>query len=234
MRLSAVRIVVLTVWVWAVFLWYGPVAIFLAIRFHWQISEGSVTWLYWPGVISALSAFGTGLVLVFVTPWRMIVPFLLFTASAVIIFSSLGDFLFAKSFADYIKPEAAYVRKHCAPMDFVQDDMEYVFGICGLKLDGDGQMTDFDFIYDTSGDVENYASLPRNDKLIFVAAVRKYLNDDPNDAFEIADFTTTRFYRSFFYVAFDEANAEGFTRDFGMPPRNLKNPYPPIFQDYPK
>ncbi len=225
------RLVKLLTWVWAVFLWYGPMAVFLACRFNWQLSQGSVllAWVYWPGVISAIAALGTGFMLVFDMPRRAIVPFLLFSASATLIFSPLGDILTVKSFADHSKPEAAYVKKHCAPVDFVQDGKTYWFGACDLKLDATGQIADLTFYYDTSGDLKNYDSLSKADKQIFAAAVREHFNDDPNEPFEHAYFTAIHFYRNFYDIDFIDEDAGGFTSDFGPPPENSKNPYSPLF-----
>jgi hypothetical protein len=228
------RLVKLLSRVWAVFLWYGPVAIFVVERFHWQLSQILLNYLFWPIVVSFLGALGTALAMIFVAPWRAIVPFLLFTAGAVMTFSPLGDILSVKSFADYIKPETVYVKKHCAPVDFVQDGKTYWFGACDLKLDNTGQVSDLTFYYDTSGDLENYDSLPVKDKQVFVSVVRKYFRDDPNEPFEHAYYTTTRFYRDFFDINFADEDAGGFTSDFGMPPKDPKNPYAPIFQEYPK
>lgn len=79
-----------------------------------------------------------------------------------------------------------------------------------------------------SGDVGNYYNLSDKNKIIFVSVVRKYFNDNPNEQFESADFSAKRFYQNFFDISFDDADAEGFYRDFGKPPENQKNPYPPM------
>jgi hypothetical protein len=219
----------LTRW-WAVFLWYGPMAVFLACRFNWQLSQGSVllAWVYWPGVISAVAALGTSVALVFDTPRRAIVPFLLFSASATIIFSPLGDILTVKSFADYSKPEAAYVKNHCAPVDFVQDRKNYRFGVCDLITYSDG-MTDFQYVYDTSGDVERYDSLPAAEQKNYVMMIRRYFKNNPNDSFEGYTFEASRYYRDFFSLGFGDIPSDGFSGDFGPPPTHPKSPYSPLF-----
>jgi hypothetical protein len=217
---------------WMVFLCYGPVALFIAARFEWQllaINQDSPWYISNPALVSALCALVMAVVFLFRLSWKMILYAVIFILDLSLGFSPLVDILETKSFADYIKPEPAYVQKHCAPINFVQDGKTYSFGVCDLIMDNSGQMSDFSFIYDSSGDVGNYDDLSKDDKIIFRDTVRKYFSDNPNEQFENAYFIATRYYQNFYYVSFDAADAEGFVRDFGRPPENSKNPYPPMF-----
>ncbi len=189
---------------------YCPVALFFISRFRWQLLALNANFFPYVGIV----AMAGGLCALL---------------DYSLVFSPLPDALQLEGFADFIRPESAYVQKHCPPINFVQDGKTYSFGICDLVMDSSGQIDDFSFVYDTSHDVGNYARLSGTDKIVFINVVRKYFSDDPNEQFENADFTATRYYHDFFEIVFDDANAEGFVRDFGMPPENPKNPYPPMY-----
>lgn len=88
---------------------------------------------------------------------------------------------------------------------------------------------DFSYIYDTSGDVDNYNNLSAANRAIFVQTVRKYFNDDPNEGFEYADFASRRYYQNFYSIMYNQAENEGFTAAYGRPPKNFKSPYEPFF-----
>lgn len=217
---------------WMVFLGYGPAALFTTARFYWPlmaINKDLCAYIGMPAIASGFCALVTAVMyLLLKAPRKMFLPALIFILDYSLVFSPLYDILNIEGFSAFINPEAAYVQKHCAPMDFVQDGKVYSLGICNLQMDSSGQIDDFSYIYDTSRDIINYNNLTKNNKIIFVNTVRKYFNDNPNEQFESADFTATQYYQNFFDVNFDDANAEGFYRDYGKPPENTKNPYPPM------
>jgi hypothetical protein len=88
---------------------------------------------------------------------------------------------------------------------------------------------DFGFIHDASGDIQNYSKLSSIGRAVFARMLRKYYHDDPNAAFEYANFTARRRYQCFYDVSFDEAETEGFTAAFGRPSKNAKRPYAALF-----
>lgn len=217
---------------WAVFLAYGPLAVFVLVRFHWPlqaIDRNIPIYLYDPLLASTIFLIPTAFFFIFRLSWKIIFPILILAFDWTLTFGPLNTPLDLTDFAYFINPEAAYVQKHCSPIDFTQDGKKYLFGVCDLVMDSSGQTDDFSFVYDTSGDVGNYYTLSKNEKMIFVNVVRKYFDDDPNEQFENADFTATDYYKNFFEIDFDAANAEGFVRDFGRPPQNPRNPYPPMY-----
>lgn len=217
---------------WVVFLVYGPVCLFIAGRFNWQImavNRNILAYNLWPLAASWLCAPATAAVLLFRAPLKAILPAIIFLLSYALAFSSLGNTLEVKSFADFSKPEAAYVKKHCNPMNFVQDGKTYTLGICDLVINHNG-LVDFNLIYDTSGDIGNFNNLSPTNQKTFAMAIRKSFNDDPNEDFEIADFTAPRYHRDFFWTDFDGSDTEGFRRAYGPPPKNSQSPYPFIFE----
>ncbi len=203
--------------------------VFISARFDWQINRNLFYDIRYMVLASAVGALVSSIFLLFRAPLKAILPALLLLLDGQLIFSPLNDRLEVKSFADFAKPTAAYVEKYCAPMDFVQDGKTYTLGICNLIIDHKG-LVDFDLIYDTSGDIGNYDRLSPADKYTFVEAMRKYFNDDPNEDFEIADFTAPRYYGEFFWPTFDGFDTEGFRKAYGPPPKNSKGNYPFVFE----
>ncbi len=128
------------------------------------------------------------------------------------------------------------MQDHCHPVHFNQDGKNYLFGLCDLKIDKDGQ-SNFTFLYDASGDaaidIDTQTQSGRRDRKEWVSAIRKIFSDDPNETFEIADFWVYHIVGDFYFVNFDDADAEGFIREYGLPPENPKNPYPSIFYPEP-
>lgn len=218
---------------WGLFLVYGPVALFICVWFRWPflaLNRNLLAYIGYPALASWLCALVTVIVLLFRAPLKAILPALIFLLNWSLTFSPLNALLEVKGFATYSTPTAAYVEKHCAPMEFVQDGKTYTLGICNLIIDHKG-LVDFDLIYDTSGDIGNYNSLNPTDKYTFAEAMRKYFNDDPNEDFEIGDFTAPRYYGDFYMPSFDdEYDTEGFRKAYGPPPKNPKGNYPFVFE----
>jgi hypothetical protein len=145
-----------------------------------------------------------------------------------LLYHGMFSALIGCGFGWYIHPEAVYVKQHCHPIPFKQDGKTYLLGLCNLQIDSDGQ-SQFSYIYDTSGDAANATDFQnktgRKDRIEFVNAIRSIFNDDPNEQFEFANFSTTHIYSKFYFVAFDESDAAGFTLEYGIPPLNCKNSY---------
>lgn len=224
------RLVRLFTQTWAGFLWFGPVYMFVIWRFWpWlRLLDDFFDVLGSIAIASAIFAPLTGLVQLFRKPRRALLPFLLFTVDCVLMFSSLSDKLRLEAFADYARPEAAFVSKHCAPVDFIQDSKNYKFGVCGLITYSDG-MTDFEYVYDTSGDIEHFDSLSATEQKNYVTMIRRYFKNDPNESFEGYSFQASRYRHDFFEVDFDDIPSDGFIRYFGSPPEKPASPYSPLF-----
>jgi hypothetical protein len=216
---------------WRLFLVYSPVGLFVGFRFRWPLSVMSddlLPTIMYPALAGALCALIATVIYFILKPQKILFPLLIFLADVGMIFSPVSDVLIAKGFADYIRPSSRYINDHCKPLNFSQDNKIFQFGICNLTHRQDG-IQDFDFVYDSSGDIARYKELDSKDKKIFAETVRKYDNDDPASGFEYADFTAQQFYPNFYYVSFDESETEGFTATFGRPPKNPNNHYPPMF-----
>ncbi len=137
---------------WGVFLCYGPVALFVMARFGYSILAENYAlgaYLVYPSAVGGVCALITAVVYLFRAPQKMALPLFVFLLDFSLLFSPLQDIVEEKGFADFIKPEAAYVQKHCAPIDFVQDGKIHSFGVCDRIMDSSGQMAGFGFIYDT-------------------------------------------------------------------------------------
>jgi len=216
---------------WVVVLAYGPVALFLAVRFDWplgDLNENLGGYIADSALIIGALLFVVGLINLFKSFRWAVLLFAICLLDYLILYSPLRDDLDLASFESYIRSEPVYAKKHCAPINFNQDGRTYSLGFCHLVMAKDGTV-DFDLVYDTSGDVGRYDQLTRTDKIIFANAVRRYFDDDPNEAFEYADFTGYHYDLDFYGVWFDDANAEGFTAAFGEPPADPRNRYKPIF-----
>ncbi len=154
----------------------------------------------------------------------------------IVLASNIPDYISGLGFRWYIHLESKYVKDHCHPVHFNQDGKTYRLGLCDLKIDKDGQ-SNFTFLYDTSGDaamdIDTQTKSGRRDRKEWVSAIRQIFNDDPNETFEIADFWVYHIDGDFYFVNFDDADAEGFIREYGLPPENPKNPYPSIFYPEP-
>jgi len=166
-------------------------------------------------------------------PIGQIVPVIV-VAGAVFIMAELAPFVSWLGFEFCVYPMASYIKNHCNPVGFKQDGKTYFVGLCDLHVypDNGGQL-DFAFFYDTSGDIMNdedaKAVNHSRDRREWVNAIRAATEDNPNEPFEIADFSAEKLYYNFYEVSFEDQNAEGFTKEYGPPPSNPKNPYPPMF-----
>jgi hypothetical protein len=139
------------------FLCYGPVALFIAARFEWQLlamNQDSTWHISNPALVSALCALVMAVVFLFRLYWIMSLYVVSFILAWSLVFSPLVDILETERVADYIKPESADVQKHCAPINFVQDGKAYSLGSCDLVIENDGSVN-YGFIYDKSGDLIN-------------------------------------------------------------------------------
>ncbi len=146
-------------------------------------------------------------------------------------FGFVRAFVVAMEFWTFNFPAATDVENYCHPVKFMQDGNIYKFGVCGDEVpDEDGQ-TGFgpEIVYDTSGDIaySTYSfsgdgQIFKPERKEFVDAVRKFYNDDPEEAFEVADFQTTPIYGHFYVVVTDDVGG-GFTDTYGPPPYDKKN-----------
>jgi len=221
--------------VWLAFLFYCPTVILVSATFGWAFpyfssddftSSGLQIWFEISVLASWVCALITTLFHLF-RPRKMILPAAILLAPLVMIM--LSGPLKDAALALYIWPEASFVKKHCAPIKFVQDGRSYKFGVCDMKMDSTGQIADFSFVYDTSGDIGKFGQLSKNDEIAFIDVVRQFFRDDPNEQFENADFTASSYGSDFYAISFQDANAEGFVKIVGVPPANRNNPYPPMF-----
>jgi hypothetical protein len=138
--------------------------------------------------------------------------------------------LYTAGFYAYTFPASRYAAQHCHPIEFLQAGKIYQFGVCDLYLDPDGQMSfEGEIIYDTSGDTEKYSETASRYPKAYVDAVRKFFHDDPNEAFDVADFQAAPIYGGFYMVNFIPENAAGFTGEYGPPPSDKMNIFKPIF-----
>ena len=84
---------------WAVFLLYGPLCIFVAERFHWQLLAVNGNALFdgtSPLAASWLCALATAVALLFRAPLKAILPAVIFFLDCLLIFSPLSDALEVK------------------------------------------------------------------------------------------------------------------------------------------
>lgn len=223
------RVKTLLTVLWAVFLCSGPAIWAWCLFSHWppDYSDGPdplVDYLDWVQTIAGFSAIG----LVFWRWRRAILPATTWVLTYLLINSSVGYWVSDAGFLYYIYPRAAYVRSHCQPMDFAQDGKTYQLGMCNLSIDKTGQI-DFDFVYDTSGDTGRFDKLNGTDRRVFVNTVRKYFNNDPNEAFEVTNFTSACYGGDFYQLGFDDGDSGGFEPVYGRVPADPKNPYPRMF-----
>jgi len=204
---------------WLVFLCYGPVGFFVMTWFGYglvAINIYAVAVVVIPAILNSLGAVITAFIYLFRAPRKIALPVILTAMNYALLFSPLQQKLEIGGFAAYISPEPKFIRDHCGPISFVQDGKTYALGVCDLSPDDD-----FTWIYDTSGDIANYDRLSPGNRKLFAMTLRKYFNNDPNDPFEGADFTADRYYGDFYEIIFDDADAEGFSRDYGLP-KNVK------------
>jgi len=127
-------------------------------------------------------------------------------------------------------PTSRYVTQDCHPIAFQQAGRPYRFGVCDLILDPNGQMNfEGEIVYDTSGDTARYSETASRYPKAYVDAVRKFFHNDPNEAFDVADFQATPIFGSFYLVNFLPEDAAGFTADYGPPPSDKMNIFKPMF-----
>ena len=167
----------------------------------------------------------------FFKSWRLAV-----TSSTTMVVSFLSVLLslrmaIAVGFLFHVLPERRFLERYCHPRSFVQDGKVYYLGMCDLQYYDKAGDTWFSYVYDTSKDIENdqkakYANRTK-DRREFVNAIRAYVNDDPNNHFEFADFYARYIYGDLYEVEFNDATAQGFTNEYGPPPPNQRNPYTP-------
>lgn len=223
--------------VWMGFLLSNEALWIVLSFFNWPYSEPD-------DVLYAYIAYFVLTVLVLLVrlcrdPLGQIVPLLIFIL--VSFFTAVAlPFVNLLGFEYCMYPEKRFIRNHCRPVSFEQDKKTYFVGLCDVRVypDSRGQL-DFAFLYDTSGDVLNdeYAKYANHalDRREWVDAIRKGLNDNPNEPFEFTDFSAYWIDHDFYKVTFDpDANALGFTEEYGPPPYNPKNPYHSIFHADPK
>jgi hypothetical protein len=217
--------------VWMGFLLSSPALALVLAFFAWPEPLPNALFNSFLGYVAF--SFLVMLISLIRNPIGQIVPVIV-VAGAVSIMAELLPFVNWLGFQFCVYPMASYIKNHCNPVGFKQDGKTYFVGLCDMSIDpdSDGQI-DFAFLYDTSGDILNDAdakalnhSLDRRE---WVNAIRAATNDDPNELFEFANFWTDRLYNSFYEVTFDDDQEQGFTKEYGPPPSNPKNPYPPMF-----
>jgi len=135
--------------------------------------------------------------------------------------------MFIITHPQYAFPHGSYIENHCHPVSFTQDGSAYAFGVCDMTLNSYGQPA-FSFVYDTSGDLRYNSFDEKVPRRELADAVRSFFNDDPNEPFEYADFSATPLPNGFYIVTFESQDVAGFTRAYGRPPPNPKNPYTPM------
>jgi hypothetical protein len=213
-------------WGWVAYCLSGPLIWTWSLLSHWPPDysgrpDPMLTYLDWHETITGLSAVG----LLF-WRWRLAIPAAVaYGLVYMLLYTSVGDWVNDVGFAYYIYPKDRFLQTHCHPIEFRQDGKTYRLGLCNLSFTADGQ-SGFDFVYDTSGDVNRFHDLSQGEKLDFVHAVRAFVHDDPNEIFEISDFHSTSLCCDFYDLYFDDTDSEGFEPVYGPPPNNPQNPYP--------
>ena len=136
-------------------------------------------------------------------------------------------------FAVAVYPEEKFLGQHCRLVTFTQDQKLFRLGMCNLSFVDQNGQTDFSLMYDESGDIRNDAKRKEHnhslDRKEWVDAVRKIVNHDPNQLFEITSFYSERVFGDFYTVSFSDVLGSGFSKEYGPPPSDPQNHYKSLF-----
>jgi hypothetical protein len=214
--------------VWMGFLLVNPILLIVIVFFFWPER--------WSDTFSYLCCCYGGLSLVILLfrfirhPLEQVLPMItVFAVTAITCF--LLPVINWLGFEWYVFPEHEFVEKHCHPVSFVQDARTYFVGLCDLKFyPNNGYQVGFTLLYDTSGDALNDEDQKEEnhtlDRREWVDALRLVMKDDPNTEFEWADFYTVPDFDNFYSISFDSSQVNGFTKEYGPPPKGQQHPYP--------
>jgi len=223
--------------VWMGFLLSSPTLALVLAFFAWPEPLPNALFNSFLGYVAF--SFLVMLIRLIRNPIGQIVPVIV-VAGAVFIVAELLPFVNWLGFQFCVYPMASYIKNHCNPVGFKQDGKTYFVGLCDVHVDPDseGQLY-FAFLYDTSGDILNdedaKAVNHSLDRREWVNAIRAATKNNPNEPFEFADFSAENLDYNFYEVTFDDGeDAGGFTKEYGPPPFDPKNPYPSIFHADPK
>lgn len=141
------------------------------------------------------------------------------------ILSELGFYL-------YISPEGKYIKNHCDPVQFSENENANYVGICNYNtIDFYDSQTYELIVYDTSGEILKN-SIGKNPSLgkaprEWVNAIREIYGYKKGTGFELLNFHTNKIINNFYLVDFyssdfNNLDENGFTKQYG-PPHDATN-----------